>query len=50
MVKEGTEMKKKFEEPLLDITKFQLTDIIATSGAQESNEDEIDMPEFDMDE
>ena len=44
-------MKKKFEEPLLDITKFQLTDIIATSGEQyEKTDDEIDMPEFDMDE
>ena len=40
-------MKKQFEEPTLDITKFQLTDIIATSG-EESSEDEIDMPDFNI--
>ena len=37
---------KKFEEPTLDITKFQLTDIIATSG--ESSEEEIEMPDFNI--
>ena len=42
-------MKKKFEDPLLDITKFQLTDIIATSGEQyEDNDDENPMPDFDV--
>ena len=42
-------MKKKFEEPLLDITKFQLTDIIATSG-EENNDDEGggDMPDIPL--
>ena len=39
---------KKFEEPTLDITKFQLTDIIATSGV-EDDDDEIEMPDFEID-
>ena len=32
-MKEGTEMKKKYETPEVEITEFESEDVIATSGS-----------------